>query len=337
MPIESSFRQLHYVHTGYSTARKETLKMTIQDFTTAARRDIRAYLDRCGDTDVMIEGKDIVKANDTIMHGFILRREGSMAGANIYLDDLFERHEAGEKMDSLMHELECRCRYALECPLPPIEVLDDLSLENIRPRLTVRLLDARRNMSYMAERPYIDAGNGLVMAVDINCDRSITSEWKVAVTEDVLESIGCSREELLTAAMENTITLEPPLLMDLPEYLSTGATDNFLDSSSPHEGCFTGPFILTNSSQVKGAAVLFYPGMMERISDIFRCGYYVLPISIHEVLIIPDLSSPDVMLLQSMLLQGNREIVDEEDVLSDKVFHYSPADQQLSIAASEAA
>ena len=308
--------------------------MTIQDFVTAAGRDIRAYLDRCGDADVMIEEKDIVKANDTIMHGFILRHEGSAAGANIYLDDLFERHESGESMDLLLHELECRCRYALECPLPPIEVLDDLSLENIRTRLTLRLLDVRRNMSYMAERPYIDAGNGLVMAVDINCDKSITSEWKVAVTEDVLESIGCSREELLTAAMENTILLEPPLLMDLPEYLSTGVTDNFFDQSSTHERCYTGPFILTNSSQVKGAAVLFYPGMMERISNMFSCGYYVLPISIHEMLIIPDLSCPDVMQLQNMLLQGNREIVDEEDVLSDKVFHYNPAEQQLSIAAA---
>ena len=311
--------------------------MTIQDFTAAARRDVRAYLDRCGDTDVMIEEKDIVKANDTIMHGFILRHEGSPAGANIYLDDFFERHEAGKKMDPLMRELEYRCRCALQCPLPPIEVLDDLSLENIRSRLTVRLLDVRRNMSYMAERPYIDAGNGLVMAVDINCEKRITSEWKVAVTEDVLESIGCSREELLTAAMENTITLEPPLLMDLPEYLTTGITNNFLDTSSPHEGSYSGPFVLTNTSQVKGAAVLFYPGIMERISDMFRGGYYVLPISIHEMLIIPDLSCPDVMLLQSMLLQGNREIVDDEDVLSDKVFHYSPSEQQLSIAVPEAA
>ena len=311
--------------------------MTIQDFITAAKKDVRAYLDRCGDADVMIEEKDIVKANDTIMHGFILRRKGSLAGANIYLDDFFERHEAGETMDALMREIEYRCRYALECPLPPIEVLDDLSLDNIRTRLTLRLLDVRRNMSYMAERPYIDAGNGLAMAVDINCDKSITSEWKVAVTEDVLESIGCSREELLTAAMENTIMLEPPLLMDLPEYLTTGIADNFLDTSSAHNGSYTGPFILTNTSQVKGAAVLFYPGMMERISDLFRGGYYVLPISIHEMLIVPDLSCPDVLQLQSMLLQGNREIVDEEDVLSDKVFHYSPSEQQLSIAVPEAA
>ena len=34
--------------------------MTIQDFVTAAGRDIRAYLDRCGDADVMIEEKDCV-------------------------------------------------------------------------------------------------------------------------------------------------------------------------------------------------------------------------------------------------------------------------------------
>lgn len=308
--------------------------MTIQDFIMEAKKEIRGYLDECGDTDVLIEDNDIIKANDTVLHGFILRSGGSPAGANIYLDDLFERHESGEDMDVLMEELEARCSYALDCPLPPVELLTDLSLDKIRTRLTLRLLDVRRNMSYMAERPYIDAGNGLAMAVDINCDESIRSEWKVAVTDGVLRSIGCSREELLTAAMENTIKLEPPLMMDLPGFLTAGCLDNYLDPSSSPREVSSGPFILTNASQMRGAAVLFYPGIMENISDIFHGGYYVLPVSIHEMLIIPEDNEPDVSALIDMLDHGNRVIVDEEDVLSDKVFHYCPSSGRLSIAAA---
>lgn len=311
--------------------------MTIQDYIIKAKKEIRCYLDENGDTDVTIEDSDVIKANDTTLHGFILRRKGSAAGANIYLDDLFERHESGEDGEWLMQELKDRCRYAMESPLPPVELLNDLDLEKIRSRLTLRLLDVRRNMSYMAERPYIDAGNGLAMAVDINCDESIRSEWKVAVTDGVLRSIGCSREELLTAAMENTMKLEPPLLMDLPRYLTTGSLKNYLDpASSPGEGV-EGPFILTNTSQIRGAAVLFYPGIMERISDVFHGGYYVLPISIHEMLIIPEDEHPDVAELIDMLDHGNRVIVDEEDVLSDRVFHYCASSRRLCIAVPDAA
>ena len=45
---------------------------------------------------------------------------------------------------------------------------------------------------------------------------------------------------------------------------------------------------LTNKSQFKGAAVLFYPDLQRRISELLQGGYYVLPISVHEVLIVPD-------------------------------------------------
>ena len=338
MPVEQHPGILHYDRTlqRYNrNHRKGGQEMTIQDFILEAGKEIRSYLEGCGEGDVQVSETDIVKANDTVLHGLILRREGSAAGANIYLDDLFERHESGERMTDLMWELKSRCRAVLESPLPPFELLNDLRLESIRSRLTLRLLDVRRNMSYMAHRPYIDAGNGLAMAVDINCHESIKSEWKVAVTDGVLESIGCSREELLTAAMENTIILEPPLLMDLPSYLATGSHDNYLEGLPREAG--NGPFILTNTSQVRGAAVLFYPGIMERISDVFHGGYYVLPISIHEMLIIPEETHPDVAQLAEMLEQGNRVIVDEDDVLSDKVFRYCPASQKLCIAKAEAA
>ena len=173
------------------------------------------------------------------------------------------------------------------------------------------------------------------MAADLGCDDTILAEWKTAVTNDLLDSIGCSREELLTAAMENTVAIEPPLLMDLPDYVRTGNEKNFLDPSSLCAGSYTGPFILTNKSQYRGATALFYPGIQQKISEIFRSGYYILPISIHEVLIIPDAYSPDTRHLQDMLINGNRTVVDGVDVLSDKVLHYDPDRDGLTLVSTD--
>ena len=64
--------------------------MTIQDFILEAGKEIRSYLEGCGEGDVQVSETDIVKANDTVLHGLILRRDGSAAGANLYLDDLFD-------------------------------------------------------------------------------------------------------------------------------------------------------------------------------------------------------------------------------------------------------
>lgn len=309
--------------------------MTIQDFIIEAKKDTLSFLNYIYDDVIELTDQEIIKANDTKLHGFVIRRKNSPAGANIYVDDLFERHESGENMSELIEELKARCLYALECPVPPVDSLADLDLDIIRSRLTLKLLDVRRNKGYLSDRPYIDAGCGLAMAADLGCDDTILAEWKTAVTNDLLDSIGCSREELLTAAMENTVAIEPPLLMDLPDYVRTGNEKNFLDPSSLCAGSYTGPFILTNKSQYRGATALFYPGIQQKISEIFRSGYYILPISIHEVLIIPDAYSPDTRHLQDMLINGNRTVVDGVDVLSDKVLHYDPDRDGLTLVSTD--
>ena len=266
--------------------------MTIQDFIIEAKKDTLSFLNYIYDDVIELTDQEIIKANDTRLHGFVIRRKNSPAGANIYVDDLFERHESGENMSELIEELKARCLYALECPVPPVDSLADLDLDIIRSRLTLKLLDVRRNKGYLSDRPYIDAGCGLAMAADLGCDDTILAEWKTAVTNDLLDSIGCSRED-------------------------------------------TGPFILTNKSQYRGATALFYPGIQQKISEIFRSGYYILPISIHEVLIIPDAYSPDTRHLQDMLINGNRTVVDGVDVLSDKVLHYDPDRDGLTLVSTD--
>ena len=310
---------------------KEEIKMTVQDFIIEAKKSVAGFLDSVYEEEIELVDHDIVKSNDRRLHGFVVRRAGSQEGANVYIDDLFEMHESGEDFDKLMEMLRAKCLFALECPPPPVDMLDDMDLESIRSRLTLRLLDVRRNMSYLADRPYIDAGCGLALVVDIGCDETILSEWRTTVTDGILETIGCSREELLTAAMKNTISMEPPLLMNLADYLRTREEVNILEPSHSGNASEPGPFILTNSSQYNGAAVLFYPEMLRKLCGLFQGGYYVLPISIHEVLIIPESDSPDEYRLCGMLFTGNRSVVEEGDVLSDIVLHFDPGRECLSV------
>ena len=92
---------------------------------------------------------------------------------------------------------------------------------------------------------------------------------------------------------------------------------------------------LMTTDDLNGGTALFYPGIQQKISEIFRSGYYILPISIHEVLIIPDAYSPDTRHLQDMLINGNRTVVDGVDVLSDKVLHYDPDRDGLTLVSTD--
>ena len=79
------------------------------------------------------------------------------------------------------------------------------------------------------------------------------------------------------------------------------------------------PTILTTRDQINGAGVLFCDSVLQKIWD--KVGdFYVLPSSIHEVLIVPVSDGIDRDYLEEMVRTINATEVAAEDQLADKVF-----------------
>lgn len=310
--------------------------MTIQDFMLQAQSAVSDHMKQARGMTVDIAQEEIIKANDCRVYGLRMTPEGANAGWTVYLNDLYARYEGGEDLAALMAEAAGRCEDGLSfgAPVSPEDLR--LDFDSIRDRLSVRLLGVMNNLSYMAGRPYIDAGCGLALIAVIGCDSTPRNEWFLSVTDELLAcEIGCSREELLTAALENTVKTEPPLLVSLADYIFAGYVSsagavNYLEQPDMDPRKLMGAFMLTNSSTFFGAAVLFYPGMLERIAEIFGCGYYVLPSSVHEVMLVPDAAEPDVAGMAETVREANSTVVDRTDLLSDSVMHYDPAEGRLS-------
>lgn len=85
------------------------------------------------------------------------------------------------------------------------------------------------------------------------------------------------------------------------------------------------------SEDIDTPALLLDKEIDHRIREIkqFKGGYYVIPSSTHEVIIVPN--SIDVEYLSDALceINGNREVMDEKDVLSNHI--YTVKDGRLEI------
>ena len=90
--------------------------------------------------------------------------------------------------------------------------------------------------------------------------------------------------------------------------------------------------VLTNTQGMHGAGALFYPDQLETIAQQMGTDFFVLPSSVHEVLILPDDGSQDLDSLQFMVREINRTEVAPEDRLSDFVYHYDAQDHVLERA-----
>ncbi len=311
--------------------------MTIHDFMLDTEKVVSEHFERKGLGDIKITQCEIVKLNDETLHGLNLTPEGQRAGWTLYFDDLYGRYENGESPAELLEEAAFRCEEVLDYELPAEPESLDLRFESIKDRLTVRLIGVRKNMRYMKGRPYIDVGCGLALISVINSERNVTSEWALSVTDELLRNeIRCGREELLTAALDNTVRIEPPVLTTLSEcvysnYVRRFRVNNYIEETTDRPEDVKAAFMLTNKSAFFGSAVLFYPGVMEKIASLFGCGYYVLPSSIHEVMIIPDAAGPDVPGMFHTVHEANTTVVDHCDLLSDDIFHYDPETCGLKI------
>ena len=91
-------------------------------------------------------------------------------------------------------------------------------------------------------------------------------------------------------------------------------------------------YVLSNIEGEHGAAALFYPGVQEKISEVVGGDYYVLPSSIHEVLIIKDDIGIKPKELAQMVKGINEMQVGPLDKLADKVMHYRADLKLLEVA-----
>ena len=315
--------------------------MTIQDFIIEGKRRFEAELRDLGIENYVITSEERVKDNDVRLYGLNICEEESDCGATVYFDDLYHRCLEGDDWEDLMDEFVYRCMYTASFPRPPVSTsVDELELDSIKDKLSVKLFDTVQNKSYLAGKPYIDVGCGLALIAIINAEPSIDSEWGITVTLDLLDSIGCDKGTLLTEALENTMRIAPPVLARLQdiheECRPWESTDdllrkyNLLAEDAVREIRENDSYVLTNEQGWLGASALFYPGVMQTLYDILG-DYYVIPSSRHELIIIAN-KDMDVRGMQRVLAQGNMIIVSMEDLLSYNIFRYDPDIEALKIA-----
>lgn len=302
--------------------------MDVKEFTKIIKEELPDFLPDEIAEGLILDDVEVAKMNDQKLHGLTFRPKGSDAAPTIYIDDLYERHENGEDLGFLLVDLANRYEGARHAPTPP-DI--DLSWEKVRDSMTVRLLEKNRNVDFLSNMPYVDVGNGLAMTADINMPGDMVGEWRIAVNHSVMDQLGVDRHELFAQAMASSILCDPATLTDMGQALFSPGKENLLDRTEPLDQADVGAmYVLTTESGNLGASALFYPDVKEKAAELLGCGFYVLPSSTHETILVPDSAGIDEKELCSMVKQANRAVVEPKDVLSDNVYHYDRDTRDLN-------
>ena len=94
--------------------------------------------------------------------------------------------------------------------------------------------------------------------------------------------------------------------------------------SAPEPVIFPGfpMYVMTNEQQINGASVMLYEGIFRRFTRVHPSDYYILPSSIHELILVPanEVHVPEELF--DIVKNANDTVVSQDDYLSDSVYFY---------------
>ena len=211
--------------------------------------------------------------------------------------------------------------------------------EQCKDKLYYRLLNTNMNEELLKNIPNMEFMDlSIVFYLFLkDADGAISS---IQVTNLLLNMWGVTVSDLMQYAKENTPKLFPLKVCSMSSMLNELLTGN---TAFPNEECasITDDFlIVTNESNVNGAAVLLYSnlmdGLLEQCPELEKAiRLVILPSSVHECLVLGStLDKMDLGGLQEMVRAVNSDVsvMVQEDVLSNSVYYYYPDTKTFCIA-----
>ena len=195
----------------------------------------------------------------------------------------------------------------------------------VKDRLTVKLTGRAGNEEILEKLPHHDMEDmAVIYKIRIYGDACKTA--LAAVTNTMLKQYGITAKQLHRDAVEAASAHQPYVIRTMAETL------NELCGCTWKQEDAVPMYVATNKERMNGASVLVYPDFMETAAERLRDSFYVLPSSIHEVILLPEKLGHDIQELQAMVRNINADIVAPEDRLSNSVYHYDRKEHLFELA-----
>ena len=283
-------------HLIYMDRARERRKMDYTEFTRAVEKMMNQ---RLGDSE-RVSSYKAIKNNGTEKRGIMVEKKGVNISPAIYLEEYYECYQNGCSIEGIVDEV----MGFYEC-IRRDESWDNRSLmsfEGIRDKVVFRLINTEKNLDFLRTVPHrdvFDLSAVFYVLLEMNSERTAAMTVKNSHMAELF-TMSHALGELMRGLSENS-----------------GESENLLVGKG---GKRDGMYVLSNQFRCYGAACVAYPHILNMIGQILKKDYYILPSSVHEVVIVPGSTEFDIDELDEMVKEINDTQVDEEDILSDHAY-----------------
>lgn len=261
--------------------------------------------------------------------GLSIQPQDGIMAATVNLEQMYTQMIDGMPYEQVVDNLVERTAEILD-DMPQVNMNDLTNYEVMKEKLVVQVIPTERNQDMLQHIPHKDIEDmSLVYRMMMDHNESGTSS--ILVTNQIMASYGITQEQLHQDALDAAVINNPATFRNLQEVLC-----DLMGMPAEMMPPMDGPqlYVASVEGSVNGAGVIAYPDFMEQVADQLGGDFFVLPSSVHEVLVLPDDGNTDRSVLESMVRDVNATEVQLEDQLSDNVYHYDSQDKVFELASS---
>ncbi|HWT73549.1 MAG TPA: DUF5688 family protein [Mobilitalea sp.] len=276
----------------------------------------------------------VTKNNSLELDSLVLLKEGKNFAPNIYLLPYYEAYMEGVSLQELAQRI---CGIYQSCTAPLTGDNFQYSLEEMKGNIIYRLVNYDKNHKLLETIPHI---RYLDLAITFHCLVHNDGEGigTIRITNEHMEQWNISLKELQAFAIENTRKKFPPILRSMEEVIKRMISEEYGDNvlcAEMQNNLFQDTpdqhkmYILSNKKGINGATCLLYDNVLSDIAEQLRSDFFILPSSIHEVILVPYDKSISKEALMEMVKDVNRTQVASDEILSDRVYIYSSENKAI--------
>ena len=296
-------------------------------------RDVKAFLP-LDFSSAKVDVSESHKLNSNYL-GMTILKEGQNVSPAIDLNAMYNEYQKTGEITPVFHKIAEIAQMTPEgMNLEAIE-----NYEKAKENLFIRVSNAETNKDVLRNVPHETVGD-LAVTYHIMVNHDEEEIGSTMITNDLLGKYGITQEQLKADAMENSAKILSPSLESMNNVMARMMGMNLdVFDSVPFEQAVEdfnfheeGMFVLTNTTAINGAAVMFYPEVMEQLGDHAGVDLVIIPSSVHETILLPDDGVMERAQLESMIRDINASEVPPKDRLSDTLYHYDSKEHKLERA-----
>lgn len=280
-----------------------------------------------------VEVREVQKNNGVILHGLLILTDDRNVIPTLYLEPFWEAYESGTSLAEIVRRL-IRI-YREDLPKTSIDMEFFRYFEKVSERICYRLIRQKGNEELLQDIPHIPFLD-LAICFFYAYSGEALGEGAILIHDSHVELWSTTVKELLELAQKNTPRLFPWRCNSMENVLHEMMTEEEYLNGVPQEESRDflagNPLrVLSNVQRVQGASCMLYPGLLKQLAGKEENSFYILPSSIHEVILLTDRRMETPEQLKEMIAEVNRTQVAPEEVLSDSLYYYDSRKENIRL------